>query len=200
MPELPIEGCDLNAIKAAAACFMPQCLGETDREALEILVRYETAVAEGMPQLTLHELDAAAASWAQLSESERKAICLWIDLQNAIGEGADFGGDTSVNHLLELAKCYKCIGTARRKGIMLFLKCVNTVEEIVENAVPCWVAREVYGWDNPKWLLFAAWLMGEAPAPFRKLYLAYGRRFAAWIADKPRLKTLIRRLMDKVAI
>ena len=35
----------------------------------------------------------------------------------------------------------------------------------------CWVAREVYGKDDPRWLMFRAWLLGDAPAWFRGLYL-----------------------------
>ncbi|MEN3974794.1 hypothetical protein [Emcibacter sp. SYSU 3D8] len=62
----------------------------------------------------------------------------------------------------------------------------------------CWVAREVYGADNPEWLRVRAWLFSTAPAWFRDLYLRHGERFAAWIADKPVLKFLIRQLMNRV--
>ena len=62
---------------------------------------------------------------------------------------------------------------------------------------PCWVAREVYGIDNPKWLRFREWMLHDSPAPFRYLYLRYGERFAAFISNKPKLKNLIRKWMDK---
>ena len=61
---------------------------------------------------------------------------------------------------------------------------------------PCWVAREVYGETNPKWLLFREWLMNNAPSWFRNLYLKHGEKFADWIADKPVLKSIIRKWMD----
>jgi len=61
----------------------------------------------------------------------------------------------------------------------------------------CWVARAVYGADNPRWLLFRSWLLGEAPAWFRALYLAKGPGFAEWLADKPLAKAVIRRWMDR---
>ena len=61
----------------------------------------------------------------------------------------------------------------------------------------CWVAREVYGIDNPKWLRFREWMLHDSPAPFRYLYLRYGERFAAFISNKPKLKNLIRKWMDK---
>lgn len=61
----------------------------------------------------------------------------------------------------------------------------------------CWVARAVYGETNPRWLLFRAWLLGEAPAWLRELYIAHGEQFAAYIHDKPLLKAAIRTLMDQ---
>jgi hypothetical protein len=60
----------------------------------------------------------------------------------------------------------------------------------------CWVAREVYGVENPKWVLFREWLFSKAPAWFRNLYIKYGERFAEFISNKPKLKSLIRRWMD----
>lgn len=60
----------------------------------------------------------------------------------------------------------------------------------------CWVAREVYGAENPQWLLFRDWLFTGAPRWFRALYAGWGDAFAAWIRSKPRLKRVIRRWMD----
>lgn len=63
--------------------------------------------------------------------------------------------------------------------------------------VPCWVAREVYGPSNLKWLIFWAWLSEDAPNWFRNLYIAKGQSFAGWISDKPRIKRVVRFFMDK---
>jgi hypothetical protein len=63
-------------------------------------------------------------------------------------------------------------------------------------AARCWVAREVYGAQNPRWLMFRDWLDSKAPAWFRNLYIKFGERFAAWIADKPKIKSAIRKWMD----
>lgn len=61
----------------------------------------------------------------------------------------------------------------------------------------CWVAREVYGVNDSRWLEFRAWMLGEAPAWFRKTYIRHGAAFAGWISDKPSIKRLLRRLMDR---
>ena len=60
----------------------------------------------------------------------------------------------------------------------------------------CWVAREVYGPTNPAWLQFRDWVLNESPQWFFDLYAKYGERFASWISNKPRLKTIIRKWMD----
>lgn len=60
----------------------------------------------------------------------------------------------------------------------------------------CWVAREVYGIDNPAWVAFRDWLTHDAPKWLDNAYIKYGERIAAFIKDKPVLKNLIRRWMD----
>lgn len=60
----------------------------------------------------------------------------------------------------------------------------------------CWVAREVYGESDPRWLLFREWLLTRAPRWFRELYARQGARFALWIQNKPILKRVIRAWMD----
>lgn len=59
----------------------------------------------------------------------------------------------------------------------------------------CWIAREVYGANNPKWVIFRLWLE-TAPRWFRNLYFKFGQRIAQWIANKPKLKSVIRLWMD----
>ena len=60
----------------------------------------------------------------------------------------------------------------------------------------CWVAREVYGAENPAWVVFRHWMLHQSPAWFRNLYLKHGEAFAAFIKNKPMLKNVIRRWMD----
>ena len=62
----------------------------------------------------------------------------------------------------------------------------------------CWVAREVYGQNNPMWLLFRGWLFDEAPSWFRKIYIKHGERFAEFISNKPFIKSFIRKWMTSI--
>ena len=47
-------------------------------------------------------------------------------------------------------------------------------------------------------MLFREWLLGDAPAWFRGLYLQRGQSFAAWLAPRRGLKTVIRWWMDHI--
>jgi hypothetical protein len=60
----------------------------------------------------------------------------------------------------------------------------------------CWVAREVYGVNNPNWIKFRHWMLIYSPKWFRQLYLEEGARLAEFIKDKPVLKSLIKKFMD----
>jgi hypothetical protein len=62
----------------------------------------------------------------------------------------------------------------------------------------CWVAREVYGSDNAKWVFFRDWLESDAPSWLDQLYEQEGERFAKFISDKPFLKNIVRKAMDLV--
>lgn len=62
----------------------------------------------------------------------------------------------------------------------------------------CWVAREVYGADNPRWIRVRDWMLTRAPESLRAFYGEYGERVAADIADKPALKAKIRDLFDQL--
>ena len=75
----------------------------------------------------------------------------------------------------------------------------SMIGNIVGTALPlmfCWVAREVYGIHNPRWLAFRQWMLVESPSWFRNLYIKYGERFAKFISNKPFVKNLIRKWMD----
>jgi hypothetical protein len=60
----------------------------------------------------------------------------------------------------------------------------------------CWVAREVYGDHDPRWIIFRAWLLNEAPAWLRETYARHGEWFAAWLRRHSAAKAVLRPLMD----
>ena len=60
----------------------------------------------------------------------------------------------------------------------------------------CWVAREVYGKDDPKWLQFREWVIGYSPDWFYNAYIKYGERMASVVNKAPVLKAIIRPFMD----
>lgn len=79
------------------------------------------------------------------------------------------------------------------------------LDEIVDTVPPdttpqttaiCWVAREVYGVADPRWMHFREWLLGDAPAWFRQLYICRGEQFAAWVAPRAGIKSCIRVWMN----
>lgn len=63
-------------------------------------------------------------------------------------------------------------------------------------ASKCWVAREVYGNDNPMWLLFRHWLTTKSPRWFHDAYVKHGQRFAGWLSKNTWLKPSIKKWMD----
>ena len=62
----------------------------------------------------------------------------------------------------------------------------------------CWIARAVFGEDNPKWLQFREYLETKAPKWFYDFYLENGEAIAEEIKDKPEVKSKVRDLMELV--
>lgn len=60
----------------------------------------------------------------------------------------------------------------------------------------CWVARSVFGVDDPRWMQFRYWMLNIGPTWFRKLYLKHGEKFALWLDRNPWLKPKIKELME----
>ena len=62
-------------------------------------------------------------------------------------------------------------------------------------AASCWVAREVFGLFDLRWIQFRTWMMLDSPSWFRKIYMRHGEKFAEWIKDKPWIKKIIKSWM-----
>jgi hypothetical protein len=62
----------------------------------------------------------------------------------------------------------------------------------------CWVAREVYGVHDPRWLAFRNWMAWQAPDILRDTYAEYGEAFSGWLHERPVAKAVVRLAMDQV--
>jgi len=60
---------------------------------------------------------------------------------------------------------------------------------------PCWVARAAFGESDFRWMIFRGWLMEDAPAWFRALYLRHGESVGSWLAGKDRARAVVRAMM-----
>ena len=61
----------------------------------------------------------------------------------------------------------------------------------------CWVAREVYGVHDPRWLAFREWMTWQAPAWLQHVYARHGESIAEWLRDRPAARTGLRLVMDQ---
>jgi len=61
----------------------------------------------------------------------------------------------------------------------------------------CWVAREIYGVHDSRWLEFREWLTWQAPDGLRDLYAEHGEAFAGWVHDRPVAKAAVRVVMNQ---
>jgi len=61
----------------------------------------------------------------------------------------------------------------------------------------CWVAREVYGEEDDRWIQFRTWLLNDAPKWLLNLYAKHGEWFAGVVRKVPVLKRALRPLMDR---
>lgn len=60
----------------------------------------------------------------------------------------------------------------------------------------CWIAREVFGDDNPDWIRFWMWKQTQAPAWFQVAYELYGEPVARWLKANPENKLNVRTWME----
>lgn len=120
--------CDVNALLKDAACFLEWCMSDQQRLAIEIYLRVKNLAASGGTDYSsdLNKLLQDSKVYQALSANQRKAINLWIDMQNAVDNGASI--NQNVNALAKAAKCYECLGIETKKNVLEFLKCsINTL-------------------------------------------------------------------------
>jgi len=64
----------------------------------------------------------------------------------------------------------------------------------------CWVAREVYGTYDPRWVQFRKWILTEAPDKTREYYLTHGPDIAERLKEMPSAKAKMRQAMDTILL
>ena len=65
----------------------------------------------------------------------------------------------------------------------------------VSGITPCWVARAAFGETDVRWQIFRAWLLEDAPAWFRRLYIRHGESVGAWLAGRTGARRVVRTFM-----
>ena len=80
--------------------------------------------------------------------------------------------------------------TSAQPGLLSYLQTIAMLPKL------CWVAREVYGEDDPRWMEFRDWVVGHSPDWFFNAYDKYGAQFAKVVRKVPALKYIIRPFMD----
>jgi hypothetical protein len=122
-----------------------------------------------------------------------------VQLTNAFNQlyrsQADYGASTygaQVGAISRQPNAFQNFATAAGG----FKDLAGGVGGLASAGILCWVAREVYGIDNPKWLQFREWMLTKASDNLRNYYIEYGERIAKSIRNRPKIKALIRKWMD----
>ena len=119
-----------------------------------------------------------------------------IGTQGTISENAYLQQQAAYQGQAEAASANAAAAAAGSKTSKVggVLKVVGAIAGIAK--LFCWVAREVYGEHDPRWLEFRDWMIFFAPNWFYRLYLACGEDFAAYIHTRPVLKFFVRCAMS----
>jgi len=71
----------------------------------------------------------------------------------------------------------------------------GSISGIPNDTDTCWIARAAFGEADIRWMIFRAWLLEDAPAWFRSLYIRYGEVIGAWLAGRDSARRVVRALM-----
>jgi hypothetical protein len=113
--------------------------------------------------------------------------------ESQTGMGSIYG---AYNAQTQLAAAQAQANAGKQAGKMGMLGSLGGAAIGGLGAIFCWVAREVYGTENPRWTQFRDWLLSNASQDFVDAYIQHGPKIAEFISDKPELKNMIRSWMD----
>jgi hypothetical protein len=97
----------------------------------------------------------------------------------------------------------KAVITNTNKAIANAEKILNTLSQNIPQNPGCWVARAVYGPENPRWVQFREWLFGSGPVPemrtpLQRAYMLHGEKVARFVGKSTALRWSLRLVMDLV--
>jgi len=64
-----------------------------------------------------------------------------------------------------------------------------------DQGTTCWIARAAFGEADIRWMIFRAWLLDDAPAWFRWLYIRHGEAVGTWLTQREGARGIVRTLM-----
>lgn len=77
------------------------------------------------------------------------------------------------------------------------LGALGSIGGMAAMAAICWVAREVYGEQNPAWVEFRNWLLSKGSPRRLTRYIQNGPKIAEYISTRPGWKNKLRKWMDR---
>jgi len=113
--------------------------------------------------------------------------------ESQTGMGSIYG---AYNSQMQLAAANAQANAGKKSGIMGMMGSLGGAGIGALGMALCWVAREVYGTENPRWTQFRDWMLSNASDDFVDAYIQHGPKIAEFISDKPELKNMIRSWMD----
>jgi hypothetical protein len=140
-----------------------------------------TQMQQGQMQQAMNQalIDAAKGQYGGFTGAPQNALAT----QLAALSGANMGQQTQTQ-----------TGTQQR-GLFDYL--AAGAQGVGAIAAMCWVAREVYGEEDDRWIQFRTWLLNDAPKWLLNLYAKHGEWFAGVVRKVPVLKRALRPLMDR---
>jgi hypothetical protein len=111
----------------ASNCLQELCLSENEREAFELYVKVQNLNAIGGANYTgaqgFASLMSDSKQWQPLFCDQRKAIEAWIDMDNALDNGASFNTNINAIKADPVFMLALAMGREFRKNTTSYLKC-----------------------------------------------------------------------------
>jgi len=85
--------------------------------------------------------------------------------------------------------------TLIKAAVLSAIAATRVASSVSDSSNACWVARAAFGEADIRWMIFRAWLLDDASAWFRSLYLCYGEMIGAWLAGRDSARRVVRAAM-----